>query len=75
MDLSTLEEMVLIGSGQNCTMIAPELKTHADNAKHGLYCYISITTIYIVPVDDRPQQLEKTQTQYGSYVTLCSQAI
>jgi len=46
--------------------IAPELKTHADNAKHGLYCYISITTIYIVPVDDRPQQLEKVQTHYVS---------
>ena len=49
MDLTTLEEMVLANSGQNCTTIALELKTHADNAKHGLYCYISITTICMVP--------------------------
>ena len=46
MDLTTLEEMVLANSGQNCATIALELKTHADNAKHGHYCYISITSIF-----------------------------
>ena len=40
--------MLLANSGQNCTTIASELKIHADNAKHGLYCYISITTICMV---------------------------
>ena len=34
---------------QHYATIPPKLKTHADNTKHGFYCYNFITTMCVVP--------------------------
>ena len=34
---------------QHYATIPPKLKTHADNTKHGFYCYNFIMTICVVP--------------------------